>query len=135
MLAAFSLTAVMGMSGLAVELSTGYATKVRNQRVADMAALGAALSYQSNSSESQATQTARDIIAASGLPAGAATVTLPVTIGSTTGVQVRITTAVPVRLATMISSAATYNVSTSAIASLNGSTSPACVLSLSKTAS
>jgi len=42
-MAAFALTAVMGMAGLAVELGNGYATKVRNQRVADMAALGAAL--------------------------------------------------------------------------------------------
>ena len=62
-LAALSLTAVMGMSGLAVEVGTGYAAKTRNQRVADMAALGAALAYQANSSPNEAAQTAKDIVA------------------------------------------------------------------------
>ena len=58
-MAAFGLTAVMGMSGLAVEVGTGYAAKVRNQRVADAAALGAALAYNSsNQSVSAAVQVA-----------------------------------------------------------------------------
>jgi len=134
-LAAFALTAVMGMSGLAVEVGNGYYAKVRNQRVSDMAALGAAMSYQANNSVSQATQTAKDIVAASGLPASSATVTLPVTVGGVSGVQVQITTTVPIRLASMITRAASYDVSTTAVASLSGNTSPACVLSLSKTAS
>src|SRR4051812_50176059 len=72
-LAALSLTAVMGMSGLAVEIGNGYATKVRNQRVADMAALGPAQAYQSNQSTTVAAQVATDIVAPSGLPASAAT--------------------------------------------------------------
>ena len=130
LLSALALTAVMGMAGLGVEVSTGYAVKTRNQRVADMAALGAALAYQTNSSTSQATQTARDIVTASGLPASAAEISFPAT-----GVQVQITTAVPVRLASMITNAASYDVRNSAIASLGTSGSPACVISLSSNAS
>lgn len=129
LLSAFALTAVMGMAGLGVEVSTGYAVKTRNQRVADMAALGAALAYQANSSIPQATQTAKDIVTASGLPASAATISFP-----STGVQVQIVTAVPVRLASLISNAATYDVKNSAIASLGANSSPACVVSLAKNA-
>jgi hypothetical protein len=128
-LAALSLTAVMGMSGLAVEVGTGYAAKTRNQRVADMAALGAALAYQANSSPNEAAQTAKDIVAASGLPVSAATVSFPAT-----GVQVQVTTAVPVRLASLITNVASYNVSNSAIASLGTNKSPACVMALSSNA-
>lgn len=134
MMAAFSLTSVLGMSGLAVEIGNGYSTKVRNQRVADMAALGAAVSYQANSDAVQATKTAKDIVVASGLPVSAATVTFGVSVGSTSGIQVQVMTAVPVRIASVITKSASYNVSSSGIASIGGSVSPPCVLALSKAA-
>ena len=140
-LAALTLTAVMGMSSLAVEMGTGYAAKMRNQRVADMAALGGALAYQASSSsqtsqqgtqqpQQKAIQTATDIVKASGLPATAATVTV-----GTSSVQVQITTAVPVKLAAVITNSVSYNVSNSAVASFTGNITPACVLALNKTAS
>jgi hypothetical protein len=138
-LAALTLTAVMGMSSLAVEMGTGYAAKMRNQRVADMAALGGALAYQASSSsqasqqatpEQKARQTATDIVTASGLPATAATVTV-----GASSVQVQITTAVPIKLAAMLTNSVSYNVTNSAVASFTSNTAPACVLALSKTAS
>ena len=141
-LAALTLTAVMGMSSLAVEMGTGYAAKMRNQRVADMAALGGALAYQASTSSSQtsqqgtqqakqkAIQTATDIVTASGLPATAATVTVG---GSS--VQVQVTTAVPVKLAAMLTNSVSYNVTNSAVASFTSNITPGCVLALSKTAS
>jgi Flp pilus assembly protein TadG len=133
-LAAFALTAVMGMSGLAVEVGNGYYAKVRNQRVADMAALGAAMAYQSTSSVSQSTQVARDIVAANGLPGNAAAVTLPISVGSISAVKVQITSVVPIRLATMITKAASYSVSATAVASIGGNATLGCVMALDKTA-
>jgi len=137
MMAAFSLTAVMGMSGLAVEIGTGYAAKVRNQRAADMAAVGAALAYRSsNQSVDAATQVARDIVVAHGLPANSATVQVPVTIGGASAVQVSVKTAVPIKMASLITKAAAYDVTSSAAASYGDTPSSGCVtaLSSSKTA-
>ena len=128
-MAAFALTAVMGMSGLAVEVGNGYSTKVRNQRVADMAALGAAQAFQSSQSTATATQVAKDIVAASGLPASSATVTAPVTINGTNAIQVTVTTAVPVRLAQVVMNNTSYNVTNSAAASLSATSG--CMAALS----
>ncbi len=130
-MAAFALTAVMGMSGLAVEVGNGYATKIRNQRVADMAALGAAQAYQASQSASTATKVAKDIVAASGLPASAATVTAPVTVNGVNAIQVTVTTAVPVRLAQVVMNNTSYNVTNTAAASLTSTTAPNCFATLS----
>ena len=123
-LAAFALTAVMGMSGLAVEVGNGYSTKVRNQRVADMAALGAAQAYQANQSAATATQVAKDIVAASGLPASSATVNAPVTVNGVSAITVTVTTAVPVRLAQVVMNNTSYNVTNTAAASLTNTSTP-----------
>lgn len=120
-LAALSLTAVMGMSGLAVELGNGYATKVRNQRVADMAALGAAVAY-ANDAQS-ASQIAKDIALANGIPNTKVTATVPVTVNGKQAAQVKITTSVPIRLASFLTSAASYNVTATAIATIPQATS------------
>jgi len=126
-LAALSLTAVMGMSGLAVEVGSGYATKVRNQRVADMAALGAAAAYRNGSqSSAAATQVAKDIVVANGLPLSAATVTT-----GTSTVQVQVTSAVPIKLASLLTQSASYNVTNSATASLVSNNVAGCVVALS----
>ena len=129
-MAALSLTAVMGMSGLAVEVGNGYATKVRNQRVADMAALGGAQAYQSNQSVTVATQVAKDIVAASGLLASVATVTSG-TVNGVSAIQVTVTNAVPVRLAQVVMNTTSYNVTSYAAASLIGNSTPGCITALS----
>lgn len=129
-MAAFSLTAVMGMTGLAVEVGNGYYAKVRNQRVADMAALGGALAYQTSSDVDKAKYVVKDIVAASGLSAVPS-----VTVNTTAGtVTVGVTTAVPIRLASLISNAASFSVSTTAVASLGGNPNIGCVMSLDKNA-
>ena len=133
-MAALALTAMMGMSGMAVEVGTGYTTKVRNQRVADMAALGAALAYKNGGqSAAVATQVAKDIVVANGLSASQATVTVPVTIDGADAVQVQITTAVPVKMASLISGNASYDVTNLAAASLTSAASSGCVTVLSNT--
>ena len=136
-MAAMALTAVMGMSGLAVEVGTGYAAKVRNQRVADMAAVGAALAYRSSSQDATvATQVAKDIVVANGLPSTSATVTVPVSINGTSAVKVEVKTGVPVKMASLITQSASYDVKASAAASFGNAAGSGCVtaLSASKTA-
>lgn len=130
-MAAFALTAVMGMSGLAVEVGNGYSTKIRNQRVADLAALGAAQAYQNGQSATVATQVAKDIVAASGLPASAATVDASGKVGGVNAVQVTVTTAVPVRLAQAVMNNTSYNVTSYAAASLVSTSTPGCITALS----
>ena len=132
-MAAFALTAVMAMTGLAVEVGNGYSTKIRNQRVADMAALGAAQAYQANQSAAVAIQVAKDVVAASGLPTDAShlTVTAPVQVNGTSAIQVTVTSAVPVRLAQVAMNSTSYNVTGSAAASLTSTSVPGCITALS----
>lgn len=128
-MAALSLTAVMGMSGLAVEVGNGYATKIRNQRVADMAALGAAQAYQSNQSVTAATQVANDIVAASGVTSGVTVTTGPV--NGVSAIQVTVTNSVPISLAKGLMNSASYNVTSYAAASLASTSTPGCITALS----
>lgn len=132
-MAAFALTAVMGMSGLAVEVGNGYSTKIRNQRVADMAALSAAQAYQTNQSAQSAIQVAKDVVAASGLPTDAnhLTVTAPVQVNGTNAVQVTVVSTVPIQLAQMVVHSSSYNVTSSASASLTNMSVPGCIIALS----
>lgn len=131
-LGAMSLVPVIGMLGLAVEAGQGYASKIRNQRVADMAALGAALSYNTTSSLGAAQQTARDIVVANGLASSTATVT-PDSTSAPTNIQVTVTTPVPVQLARVLGASSSYNVVNAAKATLVGSSSPGCIIALSST--
>jgi len=120
-LAALSLSALMGMSGIAVELGNGYAAKVRDQRVADMAALGAAAAFANSGQSIAATRAvAADIVNANGLAAPKATVQVvaPIVVGGNQAIQVQITTSVPIKLASFLASAASYNVTASATATL-----------------
>ncbi|WP_223798319.1 beta strand repeat-containing protein [Sphingomonas nostoxanthinifaciens] len=131
-LGALSLTSLLGMTGLAVEASNGYAVKVRDQRVSDMAALAAAVAYKSSSSLTIAQKVASDVVTASGLSASNATIA-PDSTTSPTQITVSLTVAVPIRLAAAISSTASYNVTNSATASLSTgspSASLACITAL-----
>jgi hypothetical protein len=122
----------MGMSGLAVEAGNGYTTKVRNQRVADLAAIGAAQAYKNGGQSADvANQVALDIVVANGLPASSATVQVPVTVNGTSAVQVEINTTVPIRLASVLTNSPSYNVRNSAAASLVANNVAPCVVALS----
>lgn len=129
-MAAFALTAVMGMSGLAVEVSNGYSIKVRNQRVADMAALGAAQAFQANQSVPAAIQVANDIVVASGLPLTAVQASSG-TVNGVSAIQVTVTNTVPIALAKAVMNGASYDVSSYAAASLTSTSAPGCITALS----
>lgn len=133
LLGAFSLIALIGFGALAVELGQGYSMKVTNQRVADTAALGAALAYSGSSTTAVLEATAKSIAAAQGVSASqvvAALIDSPTGDGSK-AVQVTITTPLVLWLARVLTTAASFNVSAVSIASLKGS-GPACILALSK---
>lgn len=127
---ALSLASMLGMTSLAVEVGAGYAAKVRNQRVADMAALGASVAY-ANSSQSMtvATATANDIVVANGLPSSSATVS-SVTVGTQSGIKVAVTTSVPVRIGQILGAGTSYNVSNAAVAAISSGGTTACVVVL-----
>lgn len=127
---ALSLTGVIGMSALAVDTGQGYMTKVRNQRVADMAALAAAVAYNGSSSLDAAQATARDVVAASGLAASTATVT-PDSTSAPTNISVTVTTPVQVALGRVLTATPSFNVTNMAKASLVGNTSAGCIVALS----
>lgn len=128
---ALSLVGMVGMSSLAVEVGQGYAAKVRNQRIADIAALGAAAAYGAANCSSvitctAASATASDIAVANGLSSTAATVS-GVTVGSATGLKVAVQTSQPVRIGQILGAGTSYWVSTAAVASVSGSGNTACV--------
>src|SRR3546814_18894108 len=67
LLGAASLIAIVGLAAFAVELGQGYSARVENQRVADTAALGAALAYSGSEDVAVLTATAQKIAAAQGI--------------------------------------------------------------------
>lgn len=133
---ALALVATLGMSGFAVELGNGYTAKVRNQRVADMAALAAAAAYSASSqSLAAAQQVASDVVVANGLPTSAATIT-PDSATSPTTITVSIATSVPIRLAAALIGNGTpsYSVTSAATAALGINTSIGCITALDNSA-
>src|SRR3546814_13730759 len=89
-----SLIAIVGLAAFAVELGQGYSARVENQRVADTAALGAALAYSGSEDVAVLTATAQSIAAAQGILASqvaAALIASPTGDGSPAG-QVAVTT-------------------------------------------
>jgi Flp pilus assembly protein TadG len=133
LIGALALTSIVGMGAFAVEVSQGYAARASNQRIADMAALAGALAYNVNSSTSEMTATAKAVVAAQGLAASAATVSL-VTDAATSKqlVQVTVTTSVPLSLARVLTSALSYDVQAvgSATTSTTTTTTPPCISTL-----
>lgn len=125
---AMGLMSMIGMAALAVEAGNGYAVKVSRQRVADVAALSAALAYRTTATQAVLTATAQDIAQAHGLPRASATATLT---NSNTRVRVVINSAVPLRLARVLSSnRLTMAIRNTATASLVESTTPGCIMAL-----
>ncbi|WP_448658066.1 hypothetical protein ACPVPU_11465 [Sphingomonas sp. CJ99] len=132
---ALSLTAVIGMGGMAVDLNRGYDQRMTNQRVADMAALAAALAYKANSATSVLNPTAVDVTRLNGLSNASVTAEL-VNDYPTSGskaVKVTLSTQVPIAMAAAIGFSGTYTVRVTSYAALNSSlpTAPICILGLS----
>jgi hypothetical protein len=128
---AFVLVGVVGVSALALEYGHGLLQKVENQRVADLAAYGGALVYNSSGSSSNATSAATNIAALNGISSGAS----PSVVSSPTGdgnnaVMVTVTTNQPLMLARVLTTNTTMPVSATAYAELNAN-APGCIIALS----
>lgn len=132
-IAALSLSSLLGMSALAVDINRGLQQRITNQRIADMAALSAAMAYKVASDETILTPTARDIVRINGLTTATVTAAL-LTDVPTTGskaVRVTVTTAVPIALAKGIGMAGSYDVGVTATANLaTAAAVPACFIGL-----
>lgn len=149
---ALSLTGMIGMGSFAVEVSQGYSTKVHNQRIADAAALAAAMAYRDQVIANAATPeaviipTVGSIMAANGLPTGNAATemsnaTTPA--GNVETISVTVRADVPLRLARVITTRLSYTVSSNGQAAVTTPTAPpattsnvlpACIYALSPTA-
>jgi Flp pilus assembly protein TadG len=131
-LAALTMVGVIGFAALAVEYGHGLLQREENQRIADLAAFGAALVYNSTGSTDSATGAAENVVILNGLPSGDSTTAL-VTSPSGSGnqaMQVTINTAVPLLLSRVLSSRATLPVSATAYAEMKAA-APGCIIALS----
>ena len=128
---ALSLPVLIGVVALVAEFGHGLLTRADNQRVADLAAYAAAVSYTSSASTSTMTSVANRVAALNGIPSTAVTATLvtsPKT-ASNQAVHVQIQTSNTLLLAPVLGAAATLPVRVNAYAEVGGST-PACIIAL-----
>jgi Flp pilus assembly protein TadG len=131
-IAALALVGLIGMTGLAVDLNRGYELRIVNQRVADMAALAAAVAYNANKSEAILQPTAQDLVTVQGV-ANATVTALLVTDVPTAGakaVRVTLTAPLAVTLARVVGAGASYPVTVTATASLVTQSVPSCIVGL-----
>ncbi|WP_294392678.1 pilus assembly protein TadG-related protein [uncultured Sphingomonas sp.] len=125
---AFSLLSAFGMSALAVEAGNAYSIKVQNQRVADIAALAAAMAYKNNPTANVITATAQDVAIANGLPRASTTAALS---SDQSQVVVTINTTMPLVMAKMMTTQLAIPLQNQATASLAKDVGSACVGTLS----
>jgi hypothetical protein len=132
-IAALSLLGVVGATGLAIDLNRGYEQRIRNQRVADMAALAAAMAYKANGSETILRPTALDLVTIHGMANATINVELLAdtpTAGSK-AVRVSISTPLSLSLTRIFGATTSVPVGASALARLGGaSTTTPCIMGL-----
>jgi uncharacterized membrane protein len=120
-LAAFFLVGAIGISASALESGHGLLQRVENQRVADLAACGGALVYNSTSSTSSATSAVDNIVALNGLSGdGTASVVSSPTGDGNQAVELTVTSNAPPLLTRVLTSNTTRAVSATAYAEITG---------------
>jgi Flp pilus assembly protein TadG len=133
--AGLSLTVVLGALGLAVDLGRGLAQRMVNQRVADAAALGAALAYRSNSNAQLLTPVAQDIAGANAMERNAVSAALVANMPASGDQAVRVTvsTQLPFTLARVVGAPLNFTVEASSFATATAEPqyAPPCFLALS----
>ncbi len=131
-LSAIAFVAVIGVAALAVEFGYGLLQRTENQRIADLAAYGGALVYNSTGSTTSANGAVSNIVALNGLTSSNATSAI---VSSPTGdgnqaMRVTVTTSVPLNLARVLTSSASLSVGATSYAEIK-SDAPGCVIALS----
>lgn len=134
-LGVLALPAVIGATGLTVDISRAYQQKVANQRAADMAALAAATAYRANASTSVLQPTAADLVLANGIRGATTTASLVANFPTTgqNSVLVTVTRPVPFYLASVVGLTGSFNVNAASRAQVGSSNniSAPCYLALS----
>ena len=137
-LGVLALPAIIGATGLTVDVSRGYQQKVANQRAADMAALAAATAYNANASTSVLQPTAADLVLVNGINDATTTANLVSNYPASgqTSVKVTVTRPVPFYLASVLGLTGSFNVNAASYAQLGSSStvSAPCYLALSNSA-
>jgi hypothetical protein len=115
-----------------VEFGYSLLQRTENQRIADLAAYGGALVYNSTGSTTSANGAVSNIVALNGLTSSNATSAV---VSSPTGdgnqaMQVTVTTSVPLNLARVLTSSASLSVGATSYAEIK-SDAPGCVIALS----
>ena len=129
-IAAVSLLVVLGFSALAVDFGRGLLQRSNNQRVADLAAYGAALVYTSSGSSSSGIGAASNIAALNGISSGAAAALVSSPSGDgNQAMQVTVTSNVPLYLARVLTTNASLSVGATAYAEIKAG-NPACIIAL-----
>lgn len=135
---ALSLTILVGMGAISVDLARGYSQLISNQRAADAAALGAALAYKgANANAAILLPAAQDLATANGLSNAVVTAAIvsDVPTAGAKAVKVTVTTPVPFAVATALGYRGSYHVGATAYASLSAPSqiAPPCILALAPT--
>jgi hypothetical protein len=112
---AMALVAAIGMSGLAVEVGNAYSVKVQHQRVADVAALAAALAYRTAPTAGTLDAAAKDVALANGLARATTTAVLS---PDKSKVTVTVQGTVPLVLTRVLGSGVSLSIRNEAVASL-----------------
>jgi len=133
-MAAFALPLVVGAVGLAFDVNRGLEQRVQNQRAADMAALGAAMSYVTSQNSGTLQAVAADLAKANGVD-GAVSAALVADYPNSgeSAVRVDVTSQVPFVMARVLGFAGSYTVRTQSWASVTSQPAFAapCFLALS----
>ncbi|WP_188772279.1 pilus assembly protein TadG-related protein [Novosphingobium endophyticum] len=132
-LSALSLPCIIGFVSLAVEVGNGYAVHIRNQAIADTAALSAAQAYLVNEKNAEWEGAAREAVAAAGLSADAVA---PALVDSPDGsgaqaIKAVVTTQQPYFFSRMFNLGSSFTIRAAAYAKLPGETAP-CIIALAQ---
>jgi Flp pilus assembly protein TadG len=129
-----ALTSMIGASALVVELGQGYLAKTDNQRVADMAALAAAIAYSKDNSTDLDAR-AKEVALANGYTSSSVSAA-KTTLNGADVVRATVVTSVSVQLARVLGFGASYDVTSVASASLPSAPSaPGCIIALDSSGS
>lgn len=132
LIAAIALPVMLGVTGLAAEYGNALATRVDNQRIADLAAYSGALAYNYSNQQTDMTAAVNRVANFNGVATtsvNAALVTSPNN-SAKSAVKVTVTTSVPLVFSRFVTSATSQSVPATAYAEMSRDAS-ACVIGLS----
>lgn len=130
-LAALMIVGVIGCSALALEYGNGLLQQVEDQRIADLAAYGGALVYNSTGSTTSTSSAVSKLASLNGLSCTSCSSVGPSPTGDgNQAVKVTVSSSAPLLLARVLTTSTSIPVSAAASAEINANT-PGCIIALS----